>query len=206
MRVHEPPARGDTSGACAHNENLGIAAGHGLFRGDLDRATHRAVPPISVRPVRANTVAALPETATAFCANVKCPYAPSAAGGGNVLRLETLTNTLRKCARNWLLRPTILIIAAFVGFAPAGVVLAQPTENTSPEQGVTCPPDVKGEPPTVGGGSSGALSDKLAQSKGVICPPAGIDRDMQVTPPGGGQLKVIPPPGTPGGDQNVQPK
>src|SRR5262249_35198821 len=29
MRVHEPPTRGDTSGASAHNENLGIAAGHG---------------------------------------------------------------------------------------------------------------------------------------------------------------------------------
>jgi hypothetical protein len=57
MRVHEPPARGDTSGASAHNENLGIAAGHESFRGDLhrdvslDRATHRAVPTISVRPV-----------------------------------------------------------------------------------------------------------------------------------------------------------
>ena len=100
MRVHELPARGDTSGASAHNENLGIAAGHGLFRGDLDRATHHAVPTISVRPVRANTVAALPQTATAFCANVKCPGAPSAVGGGNVLRLGTLTNTLRKCVRN----------------------------------------------------------------------------------------------------------
>jgi len=40
----------------------------------------------------------------------------------------------------------------------------------------------------------------------VICPPAAIDRDMEVKPPGGGQLKVIPPPGTPGGDQGVQPK
>ena len=104
------------------------------------------------------------------------------------------------------MRLTIVIIAAFVGFAQGSVVLAQPADNTSPEQGATCPPDVKGEPPTVGGGSSGPLSDKLAQSKGVICPPAGIDRDMQVTPPGGGHLKVIPPPGTPGGDQNVQPK
>jgi hypothetical protein len=104
------------------------------------------------------------------------------------------------------LRATILIIAALAGTAPATVVLAQPSENVSPEQGVTCPPDVKGEPPTVGGGSSEPLSDKLAQSKGVICPPAGIDRDMQVTPPGGGHLKVIPPPGTPGGDPNVQPK
>jgi len=104
------------------------------------------------------------------------------------------------------LRTTILIIAAFVGVAPVGAGLAQPTENASPEQGATCPPDVKGEPPTVGGGGSQPLSDKLAQSKGVICPPAGIDRDMQVTPPSGGHLKVIPPPGTPGGDPNVQPK
>jgi hypothetical protein len=27
-----------------------------------------------------------------------------------------------------------------------------------------------------------------------------------VRPPSGGQLKVIPPPGTPGGDQDVHPK
>ena len=58
----------------------------------------------------------------------------------------------------------------------------------------------------VGGGSSEPLSDKLARSKGVICPPAAVDREMQVTPPSGGHLKVIPPPGTPGGDPDVQPK
>jgi hypothetical protein len=29
---------------------------------------------------------------------------------------------------------------------------------------------------------------------------------MQVTPPSGGHLKVIPPPGTPGGDPDVHPK
>jgi hypothetical protein len=50
------------------------------------------------------------------------------------------------------------------------------------------------------------LSDKLAQSKGVICPPAGVDPQMQIAPPSGGHLKVIPPPGSPGGDPNVQPK
>jgi hypothetical protein len=36
--------------------------------------------------------------------------------------------------------------------------------------------------------------------------PHGRDREMQVAPPNGGRLKVIPPPGTPGGDQSVQPK
>ena len=206
MRVHEPPARGDTGGASAHNENLGIAAGHGLFRGDLDRATHRAVPTISVVRFAPILSPRSQRRQPLFAQTSNAWTLPLPVGGGNVLRLGRLTNTLRKCVRNCLLRLTILIIAAFVGFAQAGVVLAQPTENTSPEQGVTCPPDVKGEPPTVGGGSSGPLSDKLARSKGVICPPAGIDRDMQVTPPGGGHLKVIPPPGTPGGDQNVQPK
>ena len=37
-------------------------------------------------------------------------------------------------------------------------------------------------------------------------PPSGVDQNIQVRPPGGGQLKVIPAPGTPGGDQNIQPK
>jgi hypothetical protein len=50
------------------------------------------------------------------------------------------------------------------------------------------------------------LSDKLADSKGVICPPSGLDQQMQVRPPAGGELKVIPPPGSPGGRQDVQPK
>jgi hypothetical protein len=70
-----------------------------------------------------------------------------------------------------------------------------------------CPPDVKGDPPTIGrGDSSEPLSDKLARSKGIICPPAGIDPEIQVKPPEGGTLKVIPPPGSPGGDPRVQPK
>jgi hypothetical protein len=108
-------------------------------------------------------------------------------------------------------RFTAATIAIFVGIAQiaqAGAALAQSgADSRMPsEQGVVCPPDVKGEPPTVGGGGSQSLSDKLAQSKGVICPPAGVDREMQVAPPDGGKLRVIPPPGTPGGDQGVQPK
>ena len=104
------------------------------------------------------------------------------------------------------MRFAVPMIAAVVTLAAANVSLAQSTATPSPESRATCPPDVKGEPPTVGGGSSEPLSDKLAQSKGVICPPAGVDREMEVTPPSGGHLKVIPPPGTPGGDPNVQPK
>jgi hypothetical protein len=99
----------------------------------------------------------------------------------------------------------VAVLAVVSAMGSGAPLLAQ-----SPDQkqgGSECPPVVdKGEPPTVGQGSSGPLSDKLARSKGVICPPAGVDPEIQVTPPGGGRLKVIPPPGAPGGDQSLQPK
>jgi hypothetical protein len=53
---------------------------------------------------------------------------------------------------------------------------------------------------------SAPLSDRLAQSKGVICPPAGVDPGISVPPVGGGRMPVIPAPGTPGGDPGIQPK
>jgi hypothetical protein len=99
------------------------------------------------------------------------------------------------------------LVAIMLLSAAAGTACAQPAgQGAEPGPGVACPPDVKSEPPTVGGGGAGTLSDKLAQSKGVICPPSEVDRDIQVAPPAGGRLKVIAPPGTPGGDQSVQPK
>ena len=50
------------------------------------------------------------------------------------------------------------------------------------------------------------LSDHLAQSGGVICPPAAVDPEIKLPTPETGRMPVIPPPGTPGGDQSVQPK
>jgi len=107
----------------------------------------------------------------------------------------------------------LLLTTIFAGVTIAGAALAQSKDAqlkdpgpAVPEHSATCPPDVKGEPPTVGGGGTEPLSDKLARSKGVICPPTGSDAEMLVTPPAGGRLKVIPPPGSPGGDQNLQPK
>jgi hypothetical protein len=51
-----------------------------------------------------------------------------------------------------------------------------------------------------------SLSDHLAQSGGVICPPPAVDPQIKAPTPQGGRMPVIPPPGTPGGDQSVQPK
>src|SRR5262245_33565442 len=102
----------------------------------------------------------------------------------------------------------LLLLTIFAGVTIASSVLAQSTGEgqLTPDHGVACPPDVKGEPPTLGGGSTEPLSDELARTKGVICPPTEFDTQMHKTPPGGGRLKIIPPPGTPGGDQTVQPK
>jgi hypothetical protein len=98
-----------------------------------------------------------------------------------------------------------ICIALLASVAWPVAATAQTGRSTPPTPGVACPPGVQ-PPPTGGGANSANLSDKLTDSKGVICPPAGVDPEIRVAPPGGGQLKVIPPPGTPGGDPNVQPK
>jgi hypothetical protein len=51
-----------------------------------------------------------------------------------------------------------------------------------------------------------SLSDRLARSDGVICPPSHVDPEIAQPTPPGGPMPVIPPPGSPGGDPSVQPK
>jgi hypothetical protein len=50
------------------------------------------------------------------------------------------------------------------------------------------------------------VSEKLEDTEGVIKPPKGIDPEIRVPAPEGGTMKVIIPPGEPGGDPTVQPK
>jgi hypothetical protein len=101
----------------------------------------------------------------------------------------------------------MLRLAAVLLFASCAVAAAQTTVPQGPDHpGAACPPGAGADPPTVGKDQQRSLSDQLAQSKGVICPPAGIDPEMRQAPPQGGALKVIPPPGSPGGNPGVQPK
>jgi hypothetical protein len=66
--------------------------------------------------------------------------------------------------------------------------------DTAAPNGTTT--DERGEP----------LGDKLAKSDGVLCPPAGVDPEIRAPTPEGGNMPVIPPPGSPGGDPTVRPK
>jgi hypothetical protein len=56
-------------------------------------------------------------------------------------------------------------------------------------------------------GNSENLSDKLSQSGGVLCPQnANPDPAIKAPTPPTGDKPAIPPPGSPGGNPNVQPK
>jgi hypothetical protein len=53
--------------------------------------------------------------------------------------------------------------------------------------------------------SNQTLSQKLDQTNGVICPPD-VDPAINAPTPNAGKTPVIQPPGSPGGNPNVQPK
>jgi len=59
---------------------------------------------------------------------------------------------------------------------------------------------------TTVGQSNETLGDKLARSDGTLCPPSNVDPEMRAPAPETGKMPVIPPPGSPGGDQSVRPK
>jgi hypothetical protein len=101
-------------------------------------------------------------------------------------------------------RPLFITLMAIATISVAAAQTTVPSGTDHP--GAACPPGANADNPTVGKDSGKPLGDQLAASKGVICPPAGVDPGMRQVPPQGGTMKVIPPPGSPGGDQSVQPK
>ena len=53
--------------------------------------------------------------------------------------------------------------------------------------------------------SGETLSEKLARSDGVLCPPE-VDGGIRAPTPEGGRTPVVPPPGASGSDESVRPK
>ena len=93
------------------------------------------------------------------------------------------------------------------GTPPAQTAPPSPTRTTNcapmreaPRPGVVVPEG------TTTGQANEPLGDKLARSDGVLCPPAGVDPEMHAPAPDTGNMPVIPPPGSPGGDPSVRPK
>jgi hypothetical protein len=102
--------------------------------------------------------------------------------------------------------------------APAIAAAQAPSSSTSQAAPATehhgDPISCAQAPTTVGAGgdlkvekpADGTLSDQLASSDGVICPPPNVDPQINAPTPQGGTMPVIPPPGSPGGDPTVHPK
>jgi hypothetical protein len=95
--------------------------------------------------------------------------------------------------------------------APPGVTTpAAPTATTLADN---CAPMTKSAEPrantapgTTTGQAGEPLADRLAKSNGVLCPPAGVDPEIRAPTPQTGKAPVIPRPGSPGGNPDVQPK
>jgi hypothetical protein len=96
---------------------------------------------------------------------------------------------------------------ALSGVLLAGAAGAQTSDKREPPP-TEPPPTAQPAPLQNGEGSGNSMSDRLSKSEGVIRPKRDVDPEMkQETPPSGpNSMPVIPPPGTPGGDQNVKPK
>lgn len=113
----------------------------------------------------------------------------------------------RRTHRQFWLEATALLAAALVAVTLAEPAFGQGTLPCSPSLQSNMPgTTTTGEGPARPAPAPDNLTGKLAQSGGVICPPAAVDPEMKLPTPEAGNTPVIPPPGTPGGDSNVQPK
>lgn len=114
--------------------------------------------------------------------------------------------------RYTLLLSFLLASAATVAEAQAPPTPATPPQATAaaPNQNTACAPSSASGTPAPDGVTTGRasepLGDKLAKSGGVLCPPSTADNEIHAPTPEGGNTPVIPPPGSPGGDQSVVPK
>ena len=118
------------------------------------------------------------------------------------------------------MRIVSIILGSCLTAAVPAVAIAQapPSPATPPAQ--TAPPNPQrttnctpahsnrdgAKPGETTGQGSEPLGDKLAKSDGVLCPPPGVDPQMHAPAPDTGSMPVIPPPGSPGGDQSIRPK
>jgi hypothetical protein len=97
-------------------------------------------------------------------------------------------------------RAAALFIMMALGIPANAPAFAQVSGQGTPRKVVPQHPDSARQGET--------LSERLDRSKGVIRPPSGIDPKIHkpAPTPNPKTTPVIPPPGTPGGDQSVQPK
>ena len=114
------------------------------------------------------------------------------------------------------MKRALFLVWASAFSVESAVAQAPPTATTplSPTAATSDCTPIKPAPPrgtiapegTTTGQAGDPLSNQLAKSDGVLCPPADVDPQMRAPTPEAGNTPVIPPPGSPGGNPNVRPK
>lgn len=107
------------------------------------------------------------------------------------------------------MRMLAFAIAAIVLDLSAMAIQAQAQQPAVPVPDRATPGDRRQDPqlidPPARPGET--LSERLDRTDGVIRPPTDITRDNNtIRPPDPGTTRVIPPPGSPGGDPTIRPK
>jgi hypothetical protein len=117
-------------------------------------------------------------------------------------------------------KKSLYLSCVMIAVSSAAIAQAPPTPATPPGQTAAPPARANNCAPTESmpressiapqgtttGQRAEPLSDKLARSDGVLCPPTGVDPQMRAPTPDTGNTPVIPPPGSPGGDPTIRPK
>jgi hypothetical protein len=119
-------------------------------------------------------------------------------------RRDALVSPWHITGASILLCATLLLASS----SPGGAQTQTPPALQTPD--VNAKPSEAQKAPSSSLPSSGEnASETLGRSGGVIKPPGGVDAGISVPPKdsgAGSAMPVIPPPGSPGGSQNVQPK
>ena len=110
--------------------------------------------------------------------------------------------------------PRLIGFAALFGMMGAAAIaqtpIRPPQAPNMPPTDQVIPEKMKPEEPSVTGtvGPGSTLSEKLEATEGVIRPPSNLDPAITAPAPvpNPGTTPIIPPPGSPGGDQSVVPK
>ena len=110
---------------------------------------------------------------------------------------------LNLAAKTTMTMVAVLLVGAAAQAQPNGASPRDPRACAPGAESHLQTPDTPAPNATTGSGTN--LSDKLAQSDGVLCPP-NVDPGIKAPTPEVGKMPIIPPPGSPGGDPSVRPK
>jgi hypothetical protein len=99
----------------------------------------------------------------------------------------------------------LLIVGLIIGPRGLAPALAQTSAPSSPG-GPSDRPQLQDLDSTGSTCPGNTLSDRLSRYDGVIRPLSGLTPENTIEPPDTGMTPVIPPPGSPGGDQRIDPK